>query len=172
MEHSMRNETTGYHLFLEPTGALKEELETCIHALAHIYGGPTFPPHVTFAGPLNESEEVIRAKVEHVAQELTPFTLTLGALSGEDAFFRACYIRIEESAELMRAHALLEPNSSREYTPHLSLFYGNIDDAERAVIMREISYPAGATFTVDRIHIYRTEGTADAWEKVGEQLFR
>lgn len=166
--------TNGYHLFLEPRGEFSERCDRVIHALAKRYGGPVFPPHITLAACIDlESDDLVLEKTALLASELLPFAVSFQGLGGEAAFFRALYVEIERSPELMHAHdragQIFQLDSS-EFHPHLSLMYGCIDDATRDTIGRDIDTPAGS-FLVDSIHVYRTQGTTDAWEKLGEYAF-
>lgn len=169
----MDSETTGYHLFLEPTGALKEKLAGYIHTLAETYGGPVFPPHVTLVGSIpNLEEEEVIAKATALAH--TPLTLTLGDLDGEDAYFRAFYIRIEENEALASYYeqaCAMFGVPLQTYCPHLSLFYGGVSDTARAAMKDSLPYAAGESFVVDSLSVYRGEGGAEEWQKVAEIPF-
>jgi len=167
--------TTGYHLFLEPTGELRDVLRTTIERLAEAYGGPVFPPHVTLVPAIEGlNDEQVLEKARTLASELTPFSIQFGSLSGEPTFFRTYYVCVQNSPELTHAHELAQKvygmSSEESYRPHLSLFYGNLDEERRTKLVSETVAPHEATFTADRIHVYRTEGPTEAWIKIGEVL--
>lgn len=165
--------TIGHHLFLEPTGTLGQELQAAITDLAKRYDGPIFAPHVTLLARIEDEDP--REKVKELASSLTPFTLTLGTLDGEDEYFRAFYIHIEHTDALKAAHqaalATFSMEDARPYMAHLSLFYGNIDNVLRTKLMEGTVYPAGTSWQVDSLSLYETAGNAEAWRKVGEYPF-
>lgn len=166
--------TSGYHLFLEPSGELKERCAHSIQLLARVHDGPVFPPHITLAARIEaEHDDLVCERAAQLAQELVPFELTLGELSGESSFFRAFYISVMNTPELIqahdRAHALFDlPQES--FNPHMSLFYGLINDGVREEMKQSIEVPQGS-FLIDRIHAYRTQGAADRWEHLAEYPF-
>jgi 2'-5' RNA ligase len=163
-------ETSGYHLFLEPEGQLRDILTQQIVHLAEQFHGPVFPPHVTLLGPIERVEAEVIQLAQALAAETHPFTLTLGDWGREPVFFRSLYARIEDSVPLQSCHDRAKELFTREnepfYAPHLSIFYGLPSDEERRALIQEISYPRGVSFVADRIHIYKTEGRADAWKLI------
>jgi 2'-5' RNA ligase len=166
------DKTSGYHIFLEPAGALAGELGGIITALASEYGGPVFTPHVTLLARIPaENEEIIINKARSLASALTPFTLTLGELAIEDRYFRALYIRINELKQMCEYHAQANAEFSMTdegYLPHLSLLYGNYPQEKKEATAAALAYPVGASFTIDRLHLYKTEGKTEDWQKVAE----
>lgn len=170
------NQTLGYHLFLEPSGALKDELHASIDMLAREYDGPVFNPHVTLLGRIREnSDEEVLAKARTLAASLTPFTLTLGTVGYEDVYFRALYIRIKELEPVTAYHRAARTAFGMEhedpYLPHLSLLYGEYPEAQKVRTIESLTYPVEREFAVDRIHVYRTPGETHRWHKIGEAEF-
>ena len=164
------SETTGYHIFLEPSGELGRELQTVVNELAETHGGPSFPPHVTLLARVEGAD--VHERTQALATSLEPFSLTLGPLDGEDEYFRAFYIRMEETAAVVAAHekanALFGVEDARPYLPHISLLYGNIPDVLREKLIAETRYPKGTVLEVSRLHLYETQGATASWRKVGE----
>lgn len=168
--------TGGYHLFIEPIGALQERCSHIINALATECGSPAFVPHITLLARIPATnEETLIARTRTLAAELTPFDLTLGVLGMEDVYFRALYMNVDANLPLRacreRASDLFELPSEAEYRPHLSLLYGNFPNEQKRTLAESLSVPVGSTISVDRVHLYKTEGEAHAWRKVGEYPF-
>ncbi len=163
--------TTGYHLFLEPEGAVREQLEQNIARLAHEYDGPVFAPHVTLlAGiPDGQDSEVLRVS-ELLATKLAPFGITLNGIGREDKFFRALYLHAEMSDELHDAHSEALSSFGLEdefpYAPHLSLLYGQYPEDAKQASVSTIDLAPSLQFLVDALHVYKTVGPAEAWEKI------
>ncbi|MDB5265644.1 MAG: cyclic phosphodiesterase-like protein [Parcubacteria group bacterium] len=172
MTDSQSDRTEGYHLFLEPSGATAESLKASIAALAEEFGGPTFPPHVTLlSGIATEEEEVLIEKTEQLAALTVPFSLTLGEAGTEDAYFRALYLKVQESEALVLFHAhaseLFSMQDASTFMPHLSLLYGNYPEERKRAALAALLVPEGS-FSIDRISLYRTEGTVADWQKVAD----
>jgi 2'-5' RNA ligase len=166
------NEMHGYHLFLMPEGELRETLQARIDMLAEKYNGPKFPAHVTLLARIEgkDEAEVLKA-AEELAMRQSPFSLTLGSWGRGSEFFKALYVRIEDSDPIEAMHTkvneLLGMTDEDYYSPHLSLYYGLPGDEQRRSMILDMTYPNGATFTVNKVHVYKTEGTADTWEEIG-----
>lgn len=170
------NETHGYHIFLMPEGELRQTLQERISMLAQKYDGPVFPPHVTLlAGIEGKDETEIIELTKTLASELTPFALTLGNWARSAEFFKALYVRIEDSDALASAHAkaneVFGMQDEDYYSPHVSLYYGLPGDEQRRAMILDMTYPNGATFTANSLHLYKTEGTADEWKETGAFTF-
>jgi 2'-5' RNA ligase len=171
MTNPNENRTTGYHLFLEPSGALREQLQQTISTLADVYGGPVFVPHVTLLAQIPASDD-IEEKTRLLAENMSSFTLSLGEIEITEAYFRALYGAIRESAELRAVHqrALEVFGMSDEipYTPHLSLLYGNYPQEQKQETAAALVYPQNESFEVSSLVLYKTEGEVDDWIRVGE----
>ena len=63
---------------------------------------------------------------------------------------------------------VFDTHEPRAYMPHLSLFYGLPTQETRAEMMEAITYPKGEEFIATRMHLYRTQGRVEEWEKLGE----
>ncbi len=164
--------TAGYHLFLEPEGVLRQKLSTVIEQLAEEYGGPLFTPHVTLLARIaSEEEALLVEKAKLLAEQIAPFSITLGNFGLEDAYFRALYVHAE-CEEIVRAHKsanqIFGTEDERAYIPHVSLLYGNYPYDRKQKTAQALSLPPGETFLVDRIHLYKTEGEVSEWIHIGE----
>jgi 2'-5' RNA ligase len=167
------DETTGYHLFLEPEGDLASELQSIIKELASTRGGPVFPPHVTLLAQIEAVD--VHERARELATSLQPFQMLLGSLAGEDEYFRAFYIRMEDTDAVIKAHEsanhLFGMEDARPYLPHISLLYGSLPEQDRAALIRDTVYPKGALMQVSALHLYETRGKVQEWRKVAEYPF-
>ena len=169
------SEAKGFHIFLVPTGSLYSELEEEIQKLATTFAGPVFIPHVTLLANIDGNEKEVLEKAKVVAAESMPITLTLGALASEDEYFRALYIQIENSEQLLALHVrageVYGATDDREFKPHISLLYGNYLQSVKEEIISNFKFPQGDSCTVNSLQVYRTEGEVSNWKKVGEFEF-
>lgn len=171
------DKTIGYHLFVEPSGPLADELKAAIDGLAEAHGGPKFDPHVTVTARIPDgNDNLVIAKTRELVAGCKPFSLTLGELGSENAYFRALYIKVEPSEALEALHAradeIFSLTSASPYLPHLSLLYGNFPQSKKDEIILSLLHPQGESFLVDRIHLYRTEGGTESWQKMQEFIFQ
>lgn len=167
------SKTSGYHLFLEPTGTSKHGLHHLIQQFAAEFGGPIFDPHVTLLAELQDEDETeLIGKVAALVAGQSSFSVSLEALSMEDRYFRALYLRVQENEALAALHEKAEEifsiQSSELYVPHLSLLYGNYPEARKLNALDTIYVPDDMTFLVDRVSLYKTEGEVGEWVKVQE----
>lgn len=166
---------TGYHIFLEPTGELNSALATVIQTMGASYEGPSFVAHVTLLAHIRDDEATVLHKAEEIARSAAPFTLTLGDIGHEQVFFRALYIRMEETEQAdalhQEARKVFAMPSTDVYMPHLSLLYSNMSEEQKIPIIETLQYPKGESFLVDRVCVYETNGGAESWKKIKEIPF-
>lgn len=166
---------TGYSLFLVPnsSSAIYGELHTIIVTLAKEHEGPVFVPHVTLIGGMCEDESSICQKTEELAHQSQPFTIQMGDLGSNSIFFQILFSIVAHSAELMnlnkRAQSIFHMNTNK-YFPHLSLAYGDYSEEQVNEMMRRVDaqHPTliEASFTVETIEVWSTEGEVKDWFKV------
>lgn len=170
------NRVTGYHLFLLPQGELFRTLEHTIRELKERFNGVLFEPHITLLARIPEQgEEALVEKTRQLATTMKPFEVQLKEIGMEDVYFRALYLKAEPNELLQNFHkkaqTLFHVEDNGTYMPHLSLYYGNTPSAVKRTMVESLSLPEEITMTVDRVCLYRTEGEADAWVRVGEYPF-
>ncbi len=167
--------TTGYHLFLIPTGKIAQELDKTIEVLANTFQSPVFPAHITLLAniPADDVEDLI-FKSKALASANTLFDLSFEGVGAERSFFRALYLKVVNAASLSEiyidASKLFNVCESQvsTYTPHLSLLYGNFPEETISEIGASLPIPGSLSLTLDRLALYRTEGPAEDWCMVAE----
>jgi 2'-5' RNA ligase len=182
--------SAGKHaLWLIPEGGdapIYQELATLIAKLAKHHGTPAFEPHVTLLGGLRAPVEELRAHAKSLAGDLAPFRVRLGHIFHLDEYYRALFVQVAETGEVMDAFsrareamapflntaAALELKGVREPMPHLSLLYGELPAALKEGIIKELGSEYPASFTAQSIHIYRTNGDPPDWRRVASFTLR
>lgn len=103
---------------------------------------------------------------------MKPFEIEPKEIRAEDTYFRALYCKAEPNAELEEYHQkaleIFGVQDVNVYMPHLSLYYGNIPQFTKDEMIASLALPNSMKFLVDRIYLYRTEGEAQDWLRVGE----
>lgn len=106
-----------------------------------------------------------------LAATSSPFDIFLGDAAAEDKYFRALYLRVQEGSEINELHqqaaAIFSAETDGQYLPHLSLLYGNYPAELKEEIVADLQVPAGMSFLVDTIHLWRTEGEVADWVRIG-----
>src|SRR6187402_3187257 len=132
------SKTTGYHLFLEPTGSTVESLKVLMAFIATDFDAPIFTPHVTVLSRIeSDSEEDLIEQTRTFAASIKPFDISLGEVASEDRYFRALYLHVQEEELMTELHWIAAQAFSmkpdEQYLPHLSLLYGSypIESRER-----------------------------------------
>ena len=167
--------TIGYHLFFLPSGKLFDDLQNIIDVLAEKYNGARFEPHLTLLARIPKADEKeLIAETKKLAGTMKPFEIELKTVHVEDAYFRALYCKAEYSSELKASHQkaldIFGFQDVNLYFPHLSLYYGNISNVLKEEMIASLSLPTPLNFVADKIYLYRTEGEAKDWVRIGEYV--
>ena len=169
------SKTIGYHLFFLPQGELFDSLQSTINTLAEKYSGVKFEPHLTLLARIPKAEEAeLVAKTQQLAATMQPFEVEPKEILIEDAYFRALYCKAEPNAKMEEYHQkaleMFGVQDVNAYMPHLSLYYGNVPQSIKEKMIASLSLPASMKFLVDKVYLYRTEGEAQDWVRVGAYL--
>jgi 2'-5' RNA ligase len=161
-----------YSLWLVPEGIVNDRLEKTIKELSRKYNTPLFKPHVTLLGSIECSEEEILSKAGEVAGRIKSYEIKLTHTDMLDEFFRALFIRVEETQEVMGANtvarSVFDRNSGPDYMPHLSLLYGDFPEEQKKRILDETGRIYNLMFKAEHIYVYVTSGEVEAWRQVGK----
>ncbi|MEK7663866.1 MAG: 2'-5' RNA ligase family protein [Patescibacteria group bacterium] len=166
------SKTVGYHLFFLPEGELFDNLQNTINQLAEKYGGMKFEPHVTLLARIPKANETeLTAKTQKLAKMMKPFEIEPKKVYAQEDYFRALYYKAKYNARLKRYHQkaleMFGVQDVNVYFPHLSLFYGNVPKSIKDEMIASLSLPASMKFLVGKVYLYRTEGEAKDWVRVG-----
>ena len=166
------SKTVGYHLFLLPEGELFDSLQNTINQLAKKYQGVKFEPHATLLARIPKANEAeLIAKTKELAAVMEPFEIEPKEICVEDAYFRALYCKAEYNPKLEEYHQkaleMFGVQDVNKYMPHVSLYYGNALQSMKDEMITSLSLPTDMKFLVDKIYLYRTEGEAQDWVRVG-----
>lgn len=157
----------GFSLWIVPEGDVRRRLADLIESLARRLGGPVFAPHVTLLAGVPGPERDVVARVENVLRAATAFPLRFRGPETGDTFFRALYLRVEPSPELLALHQAARDAFARRhdppYVPHLSLVYGA---PPPLTVVEEVRPTAPEGFEARTLDVQSTEGAVEAWRLV------
>jgi len=169
------SKTIGYHLFFLPEGQLFDDLQVTINQFAEKYGGAKFEPHLTLLAriPKDDEAEMI-IKTQQLAATMSLFEVEMKEICAQDAYFRALYWKAEPNPKMEEYHQkalkVFGVQDVNVYMPHLSLYYGNVSQFTKDEMIASLSLPISMRFLVNKVYLYRTEGEAQDWVRIGEYL--
>lgn len=165
----------GYTLWLMPKGEQYNRFSDLIKRLAHEHGGPVFEPHVTLLGDIEQPEEEVIRKTEHLVLNQQSFPLTLRQVNYQDYHFRALFVKAEIAGPLQtlheRAKVIFNMQDIPPYMPHLSLLYGSYPNELKEKIILEIGREQPAQFEVSSVHLIKG-GEVKDWQIIKEFSFK
>jgi len=156
----------GFSLWMVPEGDVQRRLADLIESLARRFGRPVFEPHVTLLAGVREAERDVVARAEALWRDAKALPLRFIALETDATYFRALYLRVEPSPELLARHEAARGAFGRgddpPYVPHLSLMYGT---PPAASVVEELRPSAPAGFEARMLDVYSTEGPVEGWHR-------
>ena len=160
--------TSGYSLWLMPSGDVRDQLSAIIRSLSKAHNTLVFEPHVTLLGGLQEKESGIIARTKKLAEVLQPLTIRLNRIEYGAEYFRCLYYIVEKTTEVLNAYARvcdIFRVSQGQFVPHMSLMYGDIPHAAKEEAAAKIKLHTN-TFTIEHVDLVLTDGTVEDWRKV------
>ena len=86
------------------------------------------------------------------------------------SYFHAVFLPLARDAPIQEAHGVASDtfgiSRHRNYAPHLSLVYGNLDRATKSEIVAELISIPLPSFVVMELRLQETTGRAEAWTPV------
>jgi len=160
-----------HHLWLMPSGEIYDRLANIIEDFSEKYEGPFFEPHVTILGFLPGTKEEILAHSLTLAKTLQPFDIRLTDLGCKDTYFQCLYLTVDGTAEIMEAHSqarkVFQSSRSSEFTPHLSLLYGDYSREIKDRIISSLGKDLRLRFAITDIHLIHAESEDPKhWSKI------
>jgi hypothetical protein len=162
-----------YSLWLIPDGEMHVHLSSSISTVALKLCTPIFEPHVTVVwGNLSSDEEAI-GRAQAVAAAGRGMAIRLMAVVCEQTYFRAMYMPVEATPPLMALHHVAAKCFGLEgkdphYRPHLSLVYGDLEQAAKERVAKGLDIRGGEEFFASRLRLVRTDGAVNTWSRVAE----
>jgi 2'-5' RNA ligase len=173
-----------YALSIFPPEPIYGKLQNIIDALSEKYhdgrNAPKFKPHITLVSEIHKPEAEMKELCGNLANQIKPFKVKLKRLTYSGSYYR-CVFQLVESPELIEANGKasemfgLTPN--KEYRPHLSLMYGEFDEAFKQAaidhIYQESDIDLDIEFDVDGFWLDHSadEIPIEQWERVEEYKF-
>ncbi len=135
----------------------------------HKLEGPTFPIHLTLAGPLYKIDKISVQLIKNYCGKYSPIKLKTNGYDYKEKFFKSLYIDIEKSKELEafreKMYRMNCTQLTEDFTPHISLVYGDY----RSEIKEEVIYSLPTLkkeLTIDKVSIISTDEAIKLWKPI------
>jgi len=162
-----------YAIWYEPTGDIHHELRETIAHWADKYHSPIFDPHINLLpGGCALSQQQVVEKLSQLIKKSETFTTTLLQLDKPPEFFRSIFIAVQPSRELLSFANQIQQEVNgcvaENYFPHLSLFYGDLPDAEKDLLISSVGKDYKKSFVLDKVDVieYELNQPPETWKKV------
>ena len=155
-----------YSIWVIPPEPLYGQLKDTIEKLSREFGSPTFEPHMTLLGNINQNDEDIEVKIKEMANITNKFELSLGSISFSTTYFQSVFVRINSTTELMELNLKAKGLFNMEnnvFMPHISLLYGIDDMKIRETVASKINLP-NSSFIVDELIVTPATDNPDEWQ--------
>ena len=141
------------------------EAITCLQSQTNkILLGPKFDPHLTLTGPIPFKEELHSNMFEELASDTQQFQIKLNGIGYKNEFFQSFFLNVLESKNLKSIRLSIEKIfgfASKEYFPHVSLFYGNADLNLKENLAKKLFIPNEVL--VNKISLVRINQSIGGW---------
>ena len=162
-------------VWIPPAGPALDRIQKAMRLVHKRGGGPTFHPHVTLLSGIETTQADAELKLKRLASRIERFTIKLGRIEWRDEYFRCLYATAALSEELAAArraaHEAFEMNPPTPYEPHLSLLYGNLDEALKRELAAEAGGSLDVSFTAAALHLVNASPSVPVtgWRTLGER---
>lgn len=161
----------GFAIWLIPDGKEFHLLKSYIQNLAVQYSTPPFDPHITLVGQIEVKEEDILCRIIPFINTTHTFKVELTNIAYHHDYYKCLFLKVKESEILLKIHAQAAKIFSipeKEFMPHLSIMYGNLEKDEKDKITKEIDIMMPINLNIKFIRITSVNGTPMNWYTVRE----
>lgn len=147
-----------------------------VDLLAKEVKNPSFMPHVTLAGHIQQPKEQAILSTRQIAAALATVELNFEGFDTQNREFRYFCLMIKPSNELARVYEVVHqfiPEVTQESFkawPHVSLLYGTKAATERYPLITPLKERFGTSLnvvqSVKHISLWDTSGDVDTWKEI------
>ena len=127
--------------------------------------GPDFDVHLTLSGPINYNESDDRKIFLKLIKKFSKLKLKLSGIGYRDNYFQSLFLEVENSFELNSLKKFIEEKTgfaSKEYFPHVSLFYGSANVDLKNSFCEELVIPN--EIYLEKISLVKIHKNIEQWE--------
>ncbi len=127
--------------------------------------GPDFDVHLTLSGPINYNESDDRKNFLNLSKRFSKLKLKLSGIGYKENYFQSLFFVVENSDELNSLKKSIDEKAgfaSKEYFPHISLFYGSANEDLKKNLCRELVIPN--EIYLEKISLVKIHKNIEHWE--------
>ena len=165
-------------VWIPPAGEALDRIQKGMRLIHKRGGGPGFRAHVTLLSGIETTQADADLKLKHLASRVAPMLISLGRIEWRHDYFRCLYAVVAPSDALntakRAAHEVFEMNPPTPFEPHLSLLYGDIDDALKAELAAAAGGGLDLSFTASALQLVNASPSVPvtAWRTLSERPLR
>ncbi len=144
-------------LWLIPEQEIYKKFQLLIKQLAAEYNSILFEPHVTLFGDVDVKDPDSACRL--IASKIKPYTIKLDAVDYTERKYRALFIRVKKTPEVLNAYEITRKivgSDETDYMPHLSIYYGSLPVEAKESIIKKIGKTFTDEFIVNAIYCMNT----------------
>jgi 2'-5' RNA ligase len=170
----------GYAIWIGPNRRTREydAVATLIDSIAAQHSTQRFEPHITLLSGIRHEERLVGEYVEQLAQQLDPFAVTLEEAGSEPEYFKALFLHVAKTTELLHANRIAQEICHRQkpnYAPRASLAYGSFSPDDIGRIRNQYSteiLEMQSAFQIDRLELWNTTGPVHVWTHLSTHFLK
>lgn len=151
-------------VWIRPNSQALDRIQDAIRSVHKHSGGPPVRAHVSLLGGIETTLANTELRLKKLAARLRPFEIRLGRIDWRPEYYRAFFVTVEPSEALAAAqraaHEAFERMPPELFEPHVSLAYGNFDEAQKKQWAEQLGGRLDVVFTA------RAEDLVNACESV------
>ena len=127
--------------------------------------GPDFDVHLTLSGPISYNESHDRKTFLNLSKRFSKLKLKLSGIGYKENYFQSLFLVVENSDELNSLKKSIDAETevaSREYFPHVSLFYGSANEDLKKNLCRDLAIPN--EIYMEKISLVKIHKNIEQWE--------
>ena len=127
--------------------------------------GPDFDVHLTLSGPINYNENHDEKVLQNLSRRFSKLKIKLNGIGYKESYFQSLFLVVENSDELNSLKKAIDEKTgfaSKEYFPHISLFYGSANEDLKKNLCRELVIPN--EIYLEKISLVKIHKNIEQWE--------
>jgi len=146
------------------------ELRDTIIEFAKKYNCPIFQPHITLLGRIDANLIKIKSAIYNIIEKFDSKSITPNKVNYTEDYSKSYFLEIKEKQTLTNWHKricdILNIESDKEYIPHISLMYNELQIEDKEQI--ELPFKIGKSFRIKSIQITECHGEVENWQPIFE----
>jgi len=165
-------ELSHYALWLLPDAGDTRLIELAMEQINEALPGPRFTPHISLFDSLTGDEAELGDKVAALAEKISVFDAESEKLMCSQYYFRALYVRIKASPDMLRCRQLgtdaFALRLDKSFKPHISLLYSAASRDKKTTALADVHLNLPDRYNINRLALVRTALAVSDWQIVRE----